>query len=89
MTVSVWGSLSALSGPFGKVTLAAGATSGNLTDFRITANSIILTQLESIDTTCTRIIVVPGAGVAVFTPNAAPTADVVISYVIVNPNANI
>lgn len=85
--VSAWGSTSPLSGPSGQLTLLAAAISGILTDPRITASSIILAQIQTVDATMTRLVVTPGAGIATFTPNAAPTGNVVIGYVIVNPSS--
>lgn len=83
-----WGSLYPLAGPTGQVTLLAssGVAVATLTDPRITAQSVILAQIQTIDATATRVVVTPGAGVATFTFNAVPTGNIVVGYVICNPS---
>lgn len=81
----IWPSLANLR-PAGRFTLPAGASTTTVTCAACKSpSSIILTQMESNDVTATFTrSVVPGFGSFVVTTNAAATAAVTFSYVVVN-----
>lgn len=68
----------------GRAAIAAAASSVVITNDKVTANSIILVQLETADATLTRVIVTPGAGSFTVTGNAAATATTKFSFVVIN-----
>lgn len=69
--------------PAGRVKLAAGASAIAIFSTYYHPSYVVLTQLESADTTLTKITVVAGSGFFSLVGNAAATADVTISFFIV------
>jgi len=68
----------------GSIRIAAAGTSVVLTDSLITANSVVLCNLGTVDTTAKSVVAVPGAGSCTFTLNAAATAEVAIFFHVLN-----
>ena len=69
---------------FGTINIAAAGTTVTLTNADITANSLIFPVLRTNDTTAKGVVVVAGAGSAVFTLNDAATAEVSIGFLVTN-----
>lgn len=70
--------------PSGSVRIAAAGTTVTLTDNLITANSIVIPVMATVDTTAKSVASVVGSGSCVFTLNAAATAEVEIRFVVWN-----
>lgn len=68
----------------GRVAISSGNLNCTVTNSFCQVTSVVLTQLESADTTMTRVTVQALAGVFIITGNAACTADVVIAFVVHN-----
>lgn len=73
--------INTMAGRFRKDTSGATFT---LTNSLITANSIVMLQIVTVDATATRATVVAGAGSAVITFDAAPTGNVDVNFWVVN-----
>jgi hypothetical protein len=67
----------------GRSGIAAAATSVVITNNKVTATSIVLVQLETVDATMKSLTVTPGAGSFTVTGNAAATAQVAFSFLVV------
>jgi len=68
----------------GSVNFAAGATSLVITNNLVTANSVVLCQVATNDTTCTSVVAVPTANTITLTPKAAPTAETKVFFRVSN-----
>lgn len=67
----------------GRSGIAAAGTTVVITNNKVTATSIVLVQLETVDATMKSLIVTPGAGSFSVTGNAAATAQVQFSFLVV------
>ena len=70
--------------PSGSINFAAAATSLVVTNSLVTANSVIILTVAANDTTCKSCAVVAGAGSFTIYPNAAPTAETRVNFIITN-----
>lgn len=70
--------------PSGTVNFAAAAASLVVTNNLVTANSIVLCTIRTVDATMTSVVAVCGAGSFTLTPNAAPTGEVSVGFVVFN-----
>jgi len=70
--------------PAGTLNIAAAGTAVTLTNATITTSSLIIPFLRTNDATAKSVIVVAGTGSAVFTLNAACTAEVSVGFLITN-----
>jgi hypothetical protein len=68
----------------GSVNFAAGATSLVVTNSRVTADSVILATVGSNDATMKGVHVIPAAGSFTIHPNANPTAETRVNFLVVN-----
>jgi hypothetical protein len=68
----------------GTVLIAAAGTALTLTNNLITANTLVMAQVMSVDATAKSVAVTVTAGQVVFTLNAAATAQVKIGFVLIN-----
>ena len=68
----------------GSVNLAAAATSLVVTDSLVSTSSVIICTVGSNDTTCKSVQAVAGAGSFTIYPNAAPTAESRVNFIITN-----
>lgn len=68
----------------GFVILPAGDATIVVTNDKVSANSVVLAQIGTVDATATSIAVVPGAGSFTITANSAPTGNVNITYFVIN-----
>lgn len=68
----------------GSVNFAAAATSLVVTDSRVTANSIIVCTVATNDTTMKSAAAVPTSGSFTIYPNAAPTAETRVNFLVIN-----
>ena len=68
----------------GTVNFAAAATSLVVTNNRVTANSIIIATVATVDTTMKSVVAVAGAGSFTLTANAAATAETRVNWLIIN-----
>ena len=70
----------------GKVAIAASASSVTVTNSLVTASSIVLAQLQTIDGTLLYIkAVVPTSGAFTITGNATATGAVTVAFLVINP----
>lgn len=67
----------------GRSGIAAGQTTVVITNSKVVAGSIVIAQLETVDATMKSLAVVPGVGSFSVTGNAACTAQVAFSFVVV------
>lgn len=70
--------------PSGTVNFAAAATSLVVTNSLVTANSIVLCTIRTVDATMLSVVVECDAGEFTITPNAAPTGEVSVGFVVFN-----
>jgi hypothetical protein len=68
----------------GSVNFAAGATSLVVTDSRVTANSCVFPVVSTNDATMKTAVAVPAAGSFTIYPDAAPTNETRVSFIIFN-----
>ena len=68
----------------GTVNFAAAATSLVVTNNRVTANSIIIATVATVDTTMKSVVAVAGAGSFTLTANAAATAETRVNWLVIN-----
>ena len=69
----------------GKVAIAAGQSTVNVTNSIVTAQSVILATQVGTDATMNNIVaVVPGAGSFTITANAAATGNVPVGFLVIN-----
>jgi hypothetical protein len=68
----------------GSVNLAAAATSLVVTDSLVSTSSVILCTVGSNDTTCKSVQAVAASGSFTIYPNAAPTAETRVNFIITN-----
>ena len=68
----------------GSVNLAASATSLVVTDSLVSTSSVIICTVGSNDTTCKSVQAVAGSGSFTIYPNAAPTAETRVNFIITN-----
>ena len=68
----------------GTVNFAAVATSLVVTNNRVTANSIIIATVATVDTTMKSVVAVAGAGSFTLTANAAATAETRVNWLVIN-----
>ena len=68
----------------GSVNLAASATSLVVTDSLVSTSSVIICTVGSNDTTCKSVQAVAGSGSFTIYPNAAPTAETRVNFLITN-----
>lgn len=68
----------------GAVNFAAAATSLVVTNSRVTANSIIIATVATVDTTMKSVVAVAGAGSFTLTANAAATAETRVNWLVIN-----
>lgn len=68
----------------GSVNFAAAAASLVVTDSRVTANSVILATVATNDATMKSAAAVPAAGSFTLYPNAAPTAETRVNFLVIN-----
>lgn len=68
----------------GTVNFAAAATSVVVTDSRVTANSIIIATVATVDITMKSVVAVAGAGSFTLTANAAATAETRVNWLVIN-----
>lgn len=68
----------------GRAAFAAAASSVSITSNKVTTASVIMVNIETVDTTCFIQRVTPGNGSFVVTCNAAATATTKFSFVIFN-----
>lgn len=68
----------------GTVNFAAAATSLTVTNSLVTANSIVIPVIMTVDTTAKSAVIVPGSGSFVITLNAAATAETKVGWVVFN-----
>lgn len=68
----------------GTINIAAGQTSIVLTNSLITANSLVIPIVRTNDTTMKSAVVICAAGSCTFYPNAAPTGEVSIGWIVIN-----
>lgn len=67
----------------GRSGIAAAQTSVVITNSKVVAGSIVIAQLETVDATMKSLTVVPGVGSFAVTGNAAATAQVAFSFIVV------
>lgn len=67
----------------GRTGIAAGQTAVVITNNKVSATSIVLPVLETVDATAKSVVASPGAGSVTFTLNAACTAQVSVGFVVV------
>lgn len=67
----------------GRSGIAIGQTSVVITNNKVTATSVVLPVLETVDATAKSVVATPGAGSVTFTLNAACTAQVSVGFVVV------
>lgn len=70
----------------GTVNIDAVGTTVKVTNSFITASSIVLCVLRTVDNTAKSVVAVSGSGEVDFTLNAASTGEVSIGFVVVNPS---
>lgn len=68
----------------GTVNFAAAATSLVVTNSRVTANSIIIATVATVDTTMKSVVAVAGAGSFTLTANAAAAAETRVNWLVIN-----
>jgi hypothetical protein len=68
----------------GSVNFAAGATSLVVTNSRVTADSVILATVATDDATMKGVHVIAAAGSFTIHPNANPTAETRVNFLVVN-----
>lgn len=73
--------------PAGSVQIAAGQLSVILTNSLITANSVVLATLATIDTTATSVRAIPTVGSCTISLNAIATAQVKVNYLVISTDS--
>jgi len=68
----------------GRVNFAASAASLVVTNSLVTLNSIIIATVGKVDATMTSVVVVAATGSFTLTPNAAPTAETPVNFLVIN-----
>lgn len=68
----------------GSVNFAALATSLVVTNNRVTANSIVIATVATVDTTMISVVAVPAAGSFTLTANAGATAETRVNWLVIN-----
>ena len=68
----------------GSVRLAAGDTSKVLNNALVSPSSVVIATVCTHDATCKSVQAVKGAGTITFHPNAAPTGEVEIDFIVTN-----
>lgn len=67
----------------GRSSIAVGQTAVVITNSKVTATSVIIGQLETVDATAKDLVITPGVGSFTVTLNAACTAQVTFSFLVV------
>lgn len=67
----------------GRTGIAAGQTAVVVTNNKVTASSVVIPVLETVDATAKSVIATPGAGNVTFTLNAACTGQVTVSFLVI------
>lgn len=70
--------------PAGRVNFAAAATSLTVTNALVTANSVIMVSLATVDATAVLGAVVAGSGSFVINMSTAPTAETAVNFLVIN-----
>lgn len=86
VTVTAGGTTGAqtINKPVGTVNFAASATSLVVTNNLVTTSSIIIATVRTNDTTMDSVQAVPAAGSFTLYPNAAPTAETSVGFLVLN-----